>query len=341
MGSGQMQLAWDGDSSGPPPDGGSSGRAPRNRTLDISEEDIRRLRPRLRTAIQEGEPALGNTILHGDCLAVASKIPAEWVDLLVLDPPYNLTKEFNGRTFSKTNVDCYTSWFDSVVSRLKHVLKPTASVYVCGDWLTSVSIFRIISRHFVVRNRITWEREKGRGAKSNWKNNSEDIWFCTASDRYTFNADAVKLRRRVIAPYTNPDGSPKDWQLTPQGGFRDTCPSNLWTDITVPFWSMPENTDHPTQKSEKLVAKLVLASTNPGDTVFDPFLGSGTTAVVAKKLGRNYFGIELDEDYCLLAERRLELADTCQAIQGVLDGVFWERNARAGADTARTPSVAS
>ena len=113
----------------------------------------------------------------------------------------------------------------------------------------------------MVRNRITWEREKGRGAKVNWKSACEDIWFCTVSDNYTFNVDAVKLRRRVLAPYTDGIGRPKDWMRTDSGGFRDTHPSNLWTDISVPFWSMPENTDHPTQKSEKLLAKLILAST--------------------------------------------------------------------------------
>jgi site-specific DNA-methyltransferase (adenine-specific) len=89
---------------------------------------------------------------------------------------------------------------------------------------------------------------------------------------------------------------------------------------------MPENTHHPTQKSEKLLARLLLASTHPGDQVFDPFAGSGTTCVVAKKLGRQYLGIELDEDYCLLAEKRLELADQDSTIQGYADGVFWERN---------------
>jgi site-specific DNA-methyltransferase (adenine-specific) len=89
---------------------------------------------------------------------------------------------------------------------------------------------------------------------------------------------------------------------------------------------MPENTDHPTQKAEKLIAKLALASTNPGDFVFDPFLGSGTTSVVAKKLGRRYLGIELDEEFCLLAERRLEMAESRKEIQGFADGVFWERN---------------
>lgn len=96
--------------------------------------------------------------------------------------------------------------------------------------------------------------------------------------------------------------------LTPieNGDFRDTCPSNIWSDITVPFWSMPENTDHPTQKSEKLIAKFLLASSNAGDLVLDPFLGSGTTSVVAKKLGRRAVGIELSEEYCLLTERRLD-----------------------------------
>ena len=177
-------------------------------------------------------------------------------------------------------------------------------------------------KYFIVRNRITWEREKGRGAKTNWKNASEDIWFCTVANEYTFNVEAVKLRRRVIAPYTE-DGQPKDWNESSKGRFRLTHPSNLWTDLTVPFWSMPENTDHPTQKPEKL-----LASSKPGEVVLDPFLGSGTTSVVAKKLGRQYVGIELDEIYCCLCEKRLELAETDNRIQGYEAGVFWERNSR-------------
>lgn len=89
---------------------------------------------------------------------------------------------------------------------------------------------------------------------------------------------------------------------------------------------MSENTDHPTQKPEKLLAKIILASSNEGDVILDPFLGSGTTAVVAKKLGRRYVGIEIDETYCCLAEKRLELAEKDRNIQGYSDGVFWERN---------------
>ena len=154
----------------------------------------------------------------------------------------------------------------------------------------------------------------------------EDIWFAVKDpENYYFNVDAVKIKRKVIAPY-KVDGKPKDWEEEKEGNFRLTCPSNFWDDISIPFWSMPENTDHPTQKPEKLYAKLILASTEPGDMVFDPFLGSGTASVTAKKLGRNFCGIEINQEYAMLAQKRLNRADNDKSIQGYSDGVFWERN---------------
>ncbi|MEN6357453.1 MAG: site-specific DNA-methyltransferase [Armatimonadota bacterium] len=302
-------------------------RAPRNQTISLNDKQISVLKERLITRRPTARLTMPpNGTILGSCLAWAEVLPPAFVDLMILDPPYNLDKMFNGRKFSKTSVEGYSFWFENVVKALKPLLKANASVYVCCDWTTSQSVYSILTKHFSVQNRITWEREKGRGAKRNWKNNSEDIWFCTTSDDYTFNVNAVKLRRKVIAPYTDDNGKPKDWMLTQEGNFRDTHPSNLWTDITIPFWSMPENTDHPTQKSEKLIAKLMLASSNPGDFVFDPFLGSGTTSVVARKLGRRYLGIEIDEQYCLWAEYRIDLAERDNSIQGYRDGVFWERN---------------
>ena len=137
--------------------------------------------------------------------------------------------------------------------------------------------------------------------------------------------DAVKLKRKVLAPYKE-NGKPKDWEESDKGNFRLTHPGNLWTDISIPFWSMPENTDHPTQKPEKLLAKLILASTEKGDAVLDPFAGSGTTAVVASKLNRKFYAIELSEEYICLANKRLELAEKDKSIQGYEGGVFWERN---------------
>ena len=213
-----------------------------------------------------------------------------------------------------------------MIGRIKRLLKADGTIYVCSDWRTSNLIFPVLEDNFNVRNRITWERDKGRGAKTNWKNNTEDIWFCTVSDDFYFDVDSVKLKKRVVAPYRTEDGRPKDWIESDEGSFRLTSPSNIWTDITVPFWSMPENTDHPTQKPEKLIAKLILASSASDGVILDPFGGSGTTGVVAQKLGRRFCLIEKDLEYCCWALKRLGLALTIPDIQGYADGVFWERN---------------
>ena len=270
-------------------------RAPLNRTITVSPNEYGTYKQRL---IELSRPAceedIENRVINRDLLDVVNFLPDRFVDLLFLDPPYNLDKSWNGVSFRQRSPDEYEGWMQSWLTGLIRTLKPTASIYICGDWQSSGAIQRVAQRHFVVRNRITWEREKGRGAKTNWKNTSEDIWFCTMSGEYVFNATAVKLKRRVLAPYRDDKGNPKDWNHVRGQRYRLTHPSNVWTDTTVPFWSMRENTDHPTQKPEKLLAKIILASSAPGDMVFDPFAGSGTTCVVAKKLGRRYVGVEVD-----------------------------------------------
>lgn len=302
-------------------------RAKRNRTIELTEEEKRDYKKRLLTL--KGPCDIRHLIdktICQDVFEVLDMMPRKCVDLVFSDPPYNLSKSFNGKVFSKTSLENYEKYLESWLGKLVGILKPTGSLYICGDWRSCAAIYKVASRYLTVRNRITWEREKGRGAKNNWKNNSEDIWFCTVSDDYTFNLEAVKMRRQVIAPYTDEKGEPKDWQETQRGRFRVTHPCNIWTDITVPFWSMPENTEHPTQKPEKLLAKIILASSNKGDIVFDPFAGVGTTSVAAKKLNRHYIGVEINELYCLLAEKRLAMADADKRIQGYADGMFWERN---------------
>lgn len=268
-----------------------------------------------------------NSTVLGDFYSAVKKIPDESVDLLIVDPPYNLNKNFHGERFKKTCDSAYAEYTESWISAVKPKLKQTASIYVCCDWKSALVIGGILSESFILRNRITWQREKGRGAKSNWKNSMEDIFFATVSDEYVFNLDAVKVRKKVLAPY-RADGAPKDWEETEFGRYRNTCPSNFWDDIAVPYWSMAENTAHPTQKPEKLIAKLILASSDENSLVLDPFAGSGTTAVVAKKLGRNYIGIEQNPLYCAWTEKRLENALNDPSIQGYRDGVFWERNSK-------------
>ena len=298
--------------------------SPRNRTVVLN--DAQRAAYAARCLTADGPVAdARDRVICGDCLQVLPYLPSASVDLLIADPPYNLDKTFGSERFRRMAAEEYAAYTAAWVEACLPLLKPDASVYVCGDWRCGGVLESVLSRHFHIRNRITWQREKGRAASGNFKSVSEDIWYACLSDTPVFHADAVRHRKRVTAPY-RVNGTPRDWEQTPDGRFRDTGASNFWDDITVPYWSMPENTSHPTQKPEKLLAKLILASSNAGDTVLDPFLGSGSTAVTAKKLGRHFVGIECDPDYCALAQYRLERADTDARIQGYADGVFYPRN---------------
>lgn len=303
-------------------------RSGRNKTIHTSLDEGQVYLKRCVTVRKKQDDLLSvlDKTIIGDMLEVCAMLPAKSVDLIVADPPYNLTKSFHGTTFSKKKDVDYEAYTRQWLSAVKPLLKEDGSIYVCCDWETSLIVGKVLGEFFRVRNRITWQREKGRGAKANWKNGMEDIWFATNSDDYVFHLDAVKIRKRVVAPY-RVDGKPKDWVETADGNYRDTCPSNFWDDITIPFWSMEENTAHPTQKPEKLIAKIILASSSERDVVFDPFLGSGTTSVVAKKLNRHYIGVEVEAQYCVWAEQRLERAESDPEIQGYVNGVFWERNA--------------
>ncbi|MCY4313751.1 MAG: site-specific DNA-methyltransferase [Gammaproteobacteria bacterium] len=300
--------------------------ASRNRTLTCAEKEYRDL---AKSILRIGESVsieqIHGQLIAGDFFDIAAYLPGQFVDLLILDPPYNLTKNYHGNRFRELDKPGYVLWFGRVIDLLIPMLKPQSTIYVCSDWKTSSLVLPVLEDRFLVQNRITWEREKGRGAKRNWKNNTEDIWFCTSSRDYYFDVDVVKLKRKVLAPYRF-EGKPKDWVAEEDGNYRLTYPSNIWTDITIPFWSMPENTPHPTQKPEKLLAKLILASSRKNDFVFDPFIGSGTTAVVAEKLGRQWSGIDINMEYLCWARKRIGSAQNDPAIQGYSGGVFWERN---------------
>ena len=302
-------------------------RAGRNKTVTVGEGEAEELRLHIADAADVA-PGFDfcDKMINGDLLSIIDSIPDGIADLIIIDPPYNLSKDFGDIKFRASSAASYEEYLRSWFPKVCDKLSPTGTLYMCGDWKCTSSLQKVIEEHLVIMNRITWQREKGRGAKSNWKNAMEDIWFAVKNpDDYFFNVDAVKMKRRVIAAY-KVGGVPKDWEKTKEGNFRLTCPSNFWDDISVPFWSMPENTDHPTQKPEKLIAKLILASSREGGFVFDPFMGSGTTCVVARKLGRRYLGVDINSVYCLWAAKRMLNATSDASIQGYSDGVFWERN---------------
>jgi site-specific DNA-methyltransferase (adenine-specific) len=304
-------------------------RAGRNRTVTLSENEYKSFSDKLCNLKGKSnlsiEDVLNKTI-NNDLFDIVDILPKQFADLIVIDPPYNLTKDFHGFTFKSSSQNQYIDYLRSWFPKVAALLKPNGSLYLCGDWKSTSALQQIMEENLTILNRVTWQREKGRGALNNWKNGMEDIWFAVKNAKdYYFNVEAVKLKRKVMAPYKE-NGKPKDWEETENGNFRMTYPSNFWDDISIPYWSMPENTDHPTQKPEKLIAKLILASCPENGIVFDPFLGSGTTSVVAKKLGRKFCGVEMNTEYCCWTEKRLEMAEADSTIQGYTNGVFWERN---------------
>ncbi|MEK7511977.1 MAG: DNA methyltransferase [Patescibacteria group bacterium] len=277
--------------------------SPRNKTITVNAADQKSL-PILKFKATDNIDNLKNKIYFGNALEEMKRLPSNFVDLIVTDPPYTIKKNFGQGTIS-TNEKEFTLWCEQWIKECSRLLKSSGSIYICINWEATSIIESILKKYFKIQNRITWKRDKGRGAKRNWKNNLEDIWFATKSNDYTFNLDQVKIKKPVIAPYVDKDGQPKDWQEVDGKKFRFTHPSNIWTDLVVPFWSMPENTEHPTQKPEKLIERIILASSNMDDLIFDPFMGSGTTAVVAEKLNRNFLGFEIEKKYYLLSQKRL------------------------------------
>lgn len=302
--------------------------SPRNKTIRLTEEETQR--QLCRCVFPRGRIVdYADKVVCADLFEAAPLLPRGIADLIIADPPYNLTKSYGESRFCRRSEAEYAEftekWLDAVIP----LLKADGTMYVCCDLFSGMIIAPILAKKLVVRNRITWQREKGRGADKNWKNALEDIWFCTAGEEYRFNLDEVKQLKKVVAPYRK-DGKPRDWFDVGGERVRLTCPSNFWDDVTVPYWSMEENTSHPAQKSEKLLAKLILASSDKGDLVLDPFGGSGSSAVAAKKLGRLYLTVEREREYCALAAYRLSRAREGGRIQGMENGVFFPRSYRGG-----------
>ena len=194
-------------------------KSQRNKTIDIGFEDGKVYFDKLVDASKTDDFNIENKIILGDNLKVMDKLPRNFVDLLIVDPPYNLSKNYNGYKFNQISDEEYEKYTINWINKAIPLLKENASVYVCCDWNSGIIIGKILSEHLILRNRITWEREKGRGAMKNWKNSSEDIYFATKSDKYTFNLNSVKIRRRVLAPYRE-KGRPKDWRETSDGKLQ-------------------------------------------------------------------------------------------------------------------------
>ena len=153
-------------------------RSPRNRTLTILDVERESLKKRLFFPNNEkmAVSQITNKTICGDLFNIIDQLPIEFVDLLIIDPTYNLDKNFNGYKFSKSSDETYLEYLRSWFPKIIRTLKPTGSVYVCGDWKSTFCLYQIMKNFTVIRNRIIWQREKGRGAKANWKNAANHVW---------------------------------------------------------------------------------------------------------------------------------------------------------------------
>ena len=178
-------------------------RAGRNRTITLTDEERSRLRERLLTIDDQNRSIEGlDSTINSDLLTALPHLPDQFADLIIIDPPYNLTKNFGGKVFNERKDDAYEEYLMTWFPQVCRKLKPNGSLYMCGDWKCTSALQRVIERELTILNRITWQREKGRGAKANWKNGMEDIWFAVKNpDDYYFDLEAVKIKRRVISPY--------------------------------------------------------------------------------------------------------------------------------------------
>lgn len=244
------------------------------------------------------------SIIHGDALAELKKLPADSIDLIFADPPYNIGKDFDGMVES-WDEDLFLAWLFECIEECHRVLKPHGTMYIMNSTENMPHIDLKCRTLFTIKSRIVWSYDSsGVQAKKYFGSMYEPILMMVKNARqYTFNSDAILVeaktgaKRALIDYRKNP----------PQPYNTQKVPGNVWSFPRVRYL-MDEYENHPTQKPLALLKRIILASSNPGDTVLDPFAGSFTTGAVAVESGRRFIGIELNTEYVKTGLRRLNIS---------------------------------
>lgn len=246
------------------------------------------------------------TIFHGDALtALATGIPDASVDLIFADPPYNIGKDFNGLKDKWQSDGEYLDWCYQWIDLCVKKLKPDGSFYVMTSTQFMPYFDIYIRKQLAVLSRIVWHYDSsGVQAKNYFGSLYEPVLYCVKDPaRYTFNADDIRVEAK-----TGAQRKLIDYRKNPPQVYNATkVPGNVWEFPRVRY-RMEEYENHPTQKPVALLERIIKASSKPGDTVLDLFAGSFTTGFVAKRLGRKFIGIELQEAYVKIGLRRMGLA---------------------------------
>jgi len=250
----------------------------------------------------------------GDAIAWLRSLKSDSTDLIFADPPYNI-KKAEWDTFESQ--EKYVNWSLQWIEEAARILKPTGTLYICGFSEILADLRLPASRFFKGCKWLVWHYKNKANLGSDWGRSHESILHFRKSKQFTSNIDDVRIPygqhtlkypehpQAETSQYGNGNGAKnKVWAPHPQGAKpRDVI------EIPTTCNGMHEKTPHPTQKPEELLRKIVLASSNAGDLVIDPFLGSGTTAVASEQLGRRWKGCDISLEYCQWAAKRIELVE--------------------------------
>lgn len=231
------------------------------------------------------------TIVLGDCVDIMSSWPDNHVDLIVADPPYNLGKEYGNGSDSRTREE-YLRFTREWLTQSVRVLKPSGAIYVFMGFRFIAHLYILLEDELgmTFNNWICWNYTQGMGKTRGFSPRHDDVLFFSKGDGQTFNLDAVRVPQKYYRSRNN---------------MRGANPGDVW-EFSHVHYCQGSRTEHPTQKPEALIERMVLASSNPGELVVDPFAGSGTTPRVCQQLHRRSIGLELSPEYISLIRRRLE-----------------------------------
>lgn len=237
-------------------------------------------------------------------------IQSESVDLIVTDPPYFINyKEWDNSLFQRC--ESYDAFTEAYIKECFRILKPTGSFWGFMGYQNIFPFFKILENYGTIHyeNWVIWARQKGRGSSKHLKSAREDIIHVT-KHKTDFTWNPIKMLREVVTPYVK-DGKPRGWFLDENGKrVRWTGLGNIWV-YSAPQWNgIQDKQVHPSQKPVMMLERMILLSSNVGDTIMDPFMGSGSTGVACVNNNRNFVGIEQDETFFNIAESRIKTAQS-------------------------------
>lgn len=229
-------------------------------------------------------------IILGNCINELKSLDSCSVDLIIADPPYNVGKYY-GNTSDKLDFNDYIAFTKEWLVECHRVLKDSGTIYVFVGFRFISYIYQILEKELNMNfiNWISWHYTQGIGKTKGFSPRHDDILMFSKTSTYKFNLDDIRIPQKYYRKVNN---------------MRGANPGDVW-EVSHIHYCQKGRQQHPTQKPEALIERMVLASSNEGDMVVDPFCGSGTTMRVCQQLKRNGIGIEINEEYVKLAKERL------------------------------------